>query len=80
MVRSVSKIKLYQKRNSGPLLVRFGIPTDRFDGSQMRTNADKRAKEVQHFCELDGAGETQIRAAMKQLHFPARSYHRGLKL
>jgi magnesium chelatase family protein len=54
--------------------------TDRFDGSQMRTNADMGAKEVQHFCELDGAGDTLMRAAMQQLQLSARSYHRILKL
>jgi len=54
--------------------------TDRFSGSQMRTNADMGAKEVQHFCELDGAGDTLMRAAMQQLQLSARSYHRILKL
>lgn len=54
--------------------------SDRFDGSAMRTNADMGAKEVQRFCRLDGAGDTLMRAAMRQLQLSARSYHRILKL
>lgn len=54
--------------------------SNRFDGSPMRTNADMGAKEVQHFCTLDGAGDTLMRAAMRQLQLSARSYHRILKL
>lgn len=53
---------------------------DRFDGSNLRTNADMGAKEVQRFCELDAAGDTLMRAAMQQLQLSARSYHRILKL
>ena len=52
--------------------------SNRFDGSPMRTNADMGAKEVQHFCTLDGAGDTLMRAAMRQLQLSARSYHRIL--
>lgn len=57
-----------------------GRQMDRFDGSGLRTNADMGAKEVQRFCELDGAGDTLMRAAMRQLQLSARSYHRILKL
>ncbi|CAN5364893.1 hypothetical protein BH23CHL1_BH23CHL1_26650 [soil metagenome] len=54
--------------------------TERFTGSDMRTNADMGPKEVQHHCQLDGAGDTLMRAAMHQLQLSARSYHRILKL
>ena len=34
----------------------------------------------QEFCELDAAGQSLIKAAMRQLHLSARAYHRILKL
>ncbi len=54
--------------------------TERFAGSDMRTNADMGAGDVQAHCQLDGAGDTLMRAAMRQLQLSARSYHRILKL
>lgn len=56
------------------------LQTKRFQGTSLRTNSDMGAKEVQHFCKLDGAGDTLMRAAMQQLQLSARSYHRILKL
>jgi magnesium chelatase family protein len=56
------------------------LQTERFRGTSLRTNSDMGAKEVQHFCTLDGAGDTLMRAAMHQLQLSARSYHRILKL
>ncbi len=45
-----------------------------------RTNADLGAAEVREFCPLDSAGQSLLRAAMRQLHLSARAYHRVLKL
>ncbi|MBT4843470.1 MAG: ATP-binding protein [Anaerolineae bacterium] len=44
------------------------------------TNADMRVAEVRQFCELDDAGQQLIKAAMTQIQFSARAYHRILKL
>jgi magnesium chelatase family protein len=43
-------------------------------------NADMRVAEVRQFCKLDETGESLVRAAMSQMNFSARSYHRVLKL
>jgi magnesium chelatase family protein len=32
------------------------------------------------YCDLDAAGQSLIKAAMRQLHLSARAYHRILKL
>lgn len=52
----------------------------RFGGTGKLTNADMGAREVQRNCKLDEAGDTLMRAAMRQLQLSARSYHRVLKL
>ena len=39
-----------------------------------------RVAEIRQFCKLDEAGESLIRAAMGQINFSARNYHRVLKL
>jgi predicted ATPase with chaperone activity len=36
--------------------------------------------EVRRHCQLDGAGQRLMQAAMRQLHLSARAYHRVLKL
>jgi magnesium chelatase family protein len=43
-------------------------------------NGEMRPAEIREFCELDAAGQSLIRAAMRQLHLSARAYHRILKL
>ena len=43
-------------------------------------NADMCVAEVRQFCELDDEEQTLIKAAMSQLHFFTRAYHRILKL
>lgn len=43
-------------------------------------NAEMRPAEVRDYCELDTAGQSLIKAAMRQLHLSARAYHRILKL
>jgi magnesium chelatase family protein len=52
----------------------------RLRGTALRTNADMGPREVQGHCQLDAAGETLMKAAMRQLQLSARSYHRILKL
>lgn len=43
-------------------------------------NSEMRPAEIREFCELDAAGQSLIKAAMRQLHLSARAYHRVLKL
>ena len=53
---------------------------ERFKGSRLLTNADMGPAEVRRYCQLDGAGQRLMQAAMRQLHLSARAYHRVLKL
>ncbi|HJZ48204.1 MAG TPA: YifB family Mg chelatase-like AAA ATPase [Roseiflexaceae bacterium] len=53
---------------------------ERFRGTRMLTNADMGPAEVRLHCQLDGAGQRLMQAAMRQLHLSARAYHRVLKL
>jgi magnesium chelatase family protein len=53
---------------------------ERFRRTRMHTNADMGPAEVREFCQLDGAGQRLMQAAMRQLHLSARAYHRVLKL
>jgi magnesium chelatase family protein len=43
-------------------------------------NAEMRPAEIREYCELDAAGQSLIKAAMRQLNLSARAYHRILKL
>ena len=43
-------------------------------------NGEMRPAEIREYCELDAAGQSLIKAAMRQLHLSARAYHRILKL
>jgi len=43
-------------------------------------NAEMHPAEIRAYCELDAAGQSLIKAAMRQLHLSARAYHRILKL
>ena len=55
--------------------------TQRFAATpKIRTNADMGPAEVRQFCQLDAAGQSLMRAAMRQLQLSARAYHRVLKL
>ncbi len=47
---------------------------------KLRTNADMGPAEVRQYCQLDAAGQSLMRAAMRQLQLSARAYHRVLKL
>jgi magnesium chelatase family protein len=54
---------------------------ERFKGVQgVSCNAEMRPAEIKEWCELDAAGQSLIKAAMRQLHLSARAYHRILKL
>ena len=43
-------------------------------------NSEMRPAEIRDHCELDAAGQSLIKAAMRQLNLSARAYHRILKL
>jgi len=53
---------------------------ERFGGTRLLTNADMGPAEVRRYCQLDGAGQRLMQAAIRQLHLSARAYHRVLKL
>jgi magnesium chelatase family protein len=56
------------------------VQVRRFEGTTLRTNADMGPRELQEHVVLDDAGESMMKAAMRQLHLSARGYHRVLKL
>lgn len=53
---------------------------ERFRGTRCLTNADMGAGEIRQHCALDAAGQSLMKAAMRQLQLSARGYHRVLKL
>jgi magnesium chelatase family protein len=111
---SMSMVKKYQKKISGPLLDRIdihvevprvpfeklssqrtgepsaavrkrvekarAIQRERFADTPLQTNSDMGPAEIRQFCQLDEAGASLIKAAMRQLQLSARAYHRILKL
>lgn len=56
------------------------IQLERFRGTRLTCNADMTPKEVKEFCTAEPAGQSLLRAAMKQLHLTGRAFHRVLKL
>ncbi len=56
------------------------IQAERFCDTRLRANADMGAADVRRWCALDNAGQSLMRAAMRQLQLSARAYHRVLKL
>ncbi|MFO7997224.1 MAG: YifB family Mg chelatase-like AAA ATPase [Dehalococcoidia bacterium] len=56
------------------------IQLERFGGTKLKCNADMTPKEVKEFCTVEPAGQSLLRAAMKQLHLTGRAFHRILKL
>jgi magnesium chelatase family protein len=56
------------------------LQTDRFRGTRLLTNVDMRPAELREHCALDAAGQSLMKAAMRQLNLSARGYHRVLKL
>ncbi len=53
---------------------------ERLADTPLHCNADMGPAQVRRFCQLDAAGQTLIRAAMRQMGLSARAYHRVLKL
>ncbi|MBC8163969.1 MAG: ATP-binding protein, partial [Roseiflexaceae bacterium] len=53
---------------------------ERFARSRCLTNADMGPAEIRTHCQLDAAGQSLMKAAMRQLQLSARGYHRILKL
>lgn len=53
---------------------------ERFKGTALRTNADMQVPHIREHCQLDAAGQSLMKAAMRQLQLSARGYHRVLKL
>ena len=52
----------------------------RFPLAHAHSNADMGAAELRAHCQLDGAGQALMKAAVRQLNLSARGYHRVLKL
>ncbi|MCU0493795.1 MAG: YifB family Mg chelatase-like AAA ATPase [Chloroflexaceae bacterium] len=53
---------------------------ERFRGTRCITNADMGPAEIRQYCQLDNAGQSLMKAAVRQLQLSARGYHRVLKL
>ncbi len=52
----------------------------RFQGTRLLSNSDMGAAEIRDYCPLDSAGQSLMKAAVRQLNLSARGYHRVLKL
>lgn len=53
---------------------------ERLRGTRCTTNAEMGPAELRVYCTLDGAGQSLMKAAVRQLNLSARGYHRVLKL
>ena len=56
------------------------VQRTRFEGTDLRTNADMGPAEIRQFCPLDETSTNLVKSAMQQMHLSARAYHRILKL
>ena len=56
------------------------VQRQRFNGTKMACNADMTPLEVREFCRVEPSAQSLLQAAMKQLYFSARAFHRILKL
>ena len=52
----------------------------RLAGTKLICNAEMTPVEVRQFCQVEPTGQSLLKAAMNQLHFSARAFHRILKL
>jgi predicted ATPase with chaperone activity len=71
----VEGLEVYAEANLGAMI-------DHLNGMSKlaRYELPPRPAEVHRFCEVDEAGHSLLRAAMRQLNLSARGYHRILKL
>ena len=53
---------------------------NRFDGTDIASNADMRPAQIRKYCALDEACQILMKTAMRQLQLTAHAYHRVLKL
>ena len=56
------------------------VQTQRFMSGRIVCNADMGVAQVREYCDLDNAGQSLMRAAVRQLLLSGRAYHRILKL
>jgi len=56
------------------------IQLDRFNGTKLTSNSEMTAVEVKKYCTINADAQSLMKAAVKQLHFTARAFHRTLKL
>ncbi len=56
------------------------IQLKRFKGTRLICNADMTPTEIRDYCQLEDSAQGLMKAAMKQLNFSARAFHRILKL
>lgn len=52
----------------------------RFAGTRLTSNAEMTPTGVREFCQVEDAGQSLLKAAMKQMYLSARAFHRILKL
>jgi magnesium chelatase family protein len=53
---------------------------ERFKGTRLTSNAEMTPAEIRELCRVEESGQSLLQAAMKQLYFSARAFHRILKL
>ncbi len=53
---------------------------ERFKGTRLTSNAEMTPAEIRELCHVEDAAQSLLQAAMKQLYFSARAFHRILKL
>jgi magnesium chelatase family protein len=53
---------------------------ERFKGTRLTSNAEMTPAEIRELCKVEDSAQSLLQAAMKQLYFSARAFHRILKL
>lgn len=56
------------------------IQRERFEGTDLVSNADMTPVEVRQFCQVEPSGQSLLKMAMNQLALSARAFHRIVKL
>lgn len=62
------------------VLAAHGRQRERFDGSDTTANARMTHRAVRKYCRLDGAGETLLKQAMRELGLSARAHDKILRV